>query len=108
MKLFNNKTNELRRVFRKFSMVINSLERVNYGPYGIKEVPKFDQCKEVDIRYELRHLMGLFYKEKLATAVETWNIKKPLLNTKEKTFIEENNDDQKLITAKIIDQAPGI
>ena len=108
MKLYNNKTNELRRVFRKFSLRVNSLERISIGPYRVSEVPYFGEVKEVVIRDEIRHLMGLYYKEKLSAAVDTWNQKTKLLLSKsqQQTLVEdlEENDsenmEQNLLTSK--------
>jgi hypothetical protein len=89
MKLFSNKANDLRRVFRKFSLRVSSLERVSFGPYKISQVPNYGDCKEVEIAYELRYLMGLFYKKKLSVAVEARTERRLLLDRKKQEAIEE-------------------
>ncbi len=111
IKLYNSKSNELRRVFRKFSLRVNSLERISFGPYRVSEVPNPGEFKEVVIRDEFRHLMGLFYREKLTAAVDAWNERKSLLGGKKPKLIapeneqgEMNENENNLLTPKILDQ----
>lgn len=40
MKLYEGKNNEIRRVMRKFSLRVNRLKRVSYGPYTLELVPE--------------------------------------------------------------------
>jgi len=49
MKLYEGKNNEIRRVMRKFSLRVNRLQRIRYGPYTIGEVPEVGDLREVPI-----------------------------------------------------------
>ena len=39
MKLYEGKNNEIRRVMRKYSLRVNRLKRIRYGPYTLELVP---------------------------------------------------------------------
>eukprot|EP00826_Nyctotherus_ovalis_P062425 TRINITY_DN9028_c0_g1_i16.p4 TRINITY_DN9028_c0_g1~~TRINITY_DN9028_c0_g1_i16.p4 ORF type:complete len:100 (+),score=29.54 TRINITY_DN9028_c0_g1_i16:1020-1319(+) len=97
MKLYSNRANDLRRVFRKFSLQVSSLERVSFGPYKLSEVPNYTDCKRVEIRYELKHLMGLYYKEKLANVIQAQNGRRLVLDSKRQPLIEEETRESNLI-----------
>lgn len=62
MKLFEGRNNEIRRVMRKFSLRVNRLQRVRYGPYTLGEVPEPNNLKEVPIVPEIRKLMYQYYR----------------------------------------------
>lgn len=40
MKLYEGKNNEIRRVMRKFSLRVNRLQRIRYGPYTLGGIPE--------------------------------------------------------------------
>lgn len=68
MKLYEGKNNEIRRVMRKFSLRVNRLQRVRYGPYTLGEVPEPNMLKEVPIVPELRKLMYHYYRARTQEA----------------------------------------
>jgi 16S rRNA U516 pseudouridylate synthase RsuA-like enzyme len=39
MKLFEGKNNEIRRLMRNFSLRVNRLKRISYGPYTLEYIP---------------------------------------------------------------------
>ena len=47
MKLFQGKNNEIRRVMRKYSLRVNRLKRITYGPYSLELVPNPNDLQEV-------------------------------------------------------------
>ncbi len=49
------------------------MKRMSFGPYKLGTVPELGAVKETKVAPEFKHLMGLFYREKLQFAVETWN-----------------------------------
>ena len=102
MKLFSNKANDLRRVFRKFSLRLSSLERIAFGPYRLSQVPNYKDCEQVEIAYELRYLMGLFYKEKLFTALEAQNKRRLLLESKRQELTEDPENDSDELDEQIL------
>jgi len=108
-KIYDNRTNDLRRVFRKFSLKVNEIQRVSFGPYKLSEVPMPGQWKEVEIRREIKHLMGIYYREKLSSAFKIWNEQRMQKN-KEKIDIlenEEKTEEEKLLNMRIIDMQPN-
>jgi 23S rRNA pseudouridine2605 synthase len=66
MKLWEGKNNEIRRVFRKFSLRVNRLVRTNYGPYSLGLVPNADDLREVKVDKTLKKLMYQYYRERAA------------------------------------------
>jgi 23S rRNA pseudouridine2605 synthase len=71
MKLFSGKNNEIRRVMRKYSLRVNRLKRVSYGPFNLDEhVPNQSQLKEVSMTKELKKLLYQYYRDRTQTAVE--------------------------------------
>ena len=49
MKMYEGKNNEIRRVMRKFSLRVNRLIRVKYGPYTLGSVPEPNNLQEVTV-----------------------------------------------------------
>ena len=76
MKLFEGKNNEIRKVMRKFSLRVNRLIRVRYGPYSIGMVPEPNHLVEVKMTQDLKKLMFRYYKEKTAEAQSRYNKQK--------------------------------
>jgi 23S rRNA pseudouridine2605 synthase len=70
MKLFEGKNNEIRRVMRKYSLRVNRLKRVQYGPYTLELVPNPNDLQEVSITPEIRKLMYEYYKDRALQANE--------------------------------------
>ena len=105
MKMTTSKGNDLRRVFRRFSLRVNVLERVSFGPYKVSEVPLPGQLKEVQILPEFKHLMGLYYREKLKSSLDFWDSlsSQGPLKIAQKKAEEEDDNEARLITSKIID-----
>lgn len=68
MKLYEGKNNEIRRVMRKFSLRVNRLQRVKYGPYSLGEVPEPNMLREVPIVPEIRKLMYHYYRQRTQSA----------------------------------------
>lgn len=68
MKLFEGKNNEIRRVMRKYSLRVNRLKRIRYGPYTLGLVPNPGDLQEVSITPDLRKLMYQYYRERAQEA----------------------------------------
>ena len=49
LKLYEGKNNEIRRVMRKFSLRVNRLQRVKFGPYTMGSVPEPNDLQEVPV-----------------------------------------------------------
>jgi 23S rRNA pseudouridine2605 synthase len=62
MKLFEGKNNEIRRLMRKFSLRVNRLKRVTYGPYTLELVPNPNDLQEVRVTEDIKKLMYEYYK----------------------------------------------
>ncbi len=71
MKLHEGKNNEIRRVMRKYSLRVNRLIRVSYGPYTIGLVPEPNKLVEVSVQPEIRRLLYRYYKSRAAEATRT-------------------------------------
>ena len=71
MKLHEGKNNEIRRVMRKYSLRVNRLIRVSYGPYTIGLVPEPNKLAEVSVQPEIRRLLYRYYKSRAAEATRT-------------------------------------
>ena len=57
MKMYEGKNNEIRRVMRKFSLRVNRLIRVKYGPYTMGLVPEPNHLQEVEMEPTIRRIM---------------------------------------------------
>jgi len=57
IKLWEGKNNEIRRVMRKFSLRVNRLQRVRYGPYALGSVPEPNDLVEMPIVSSIRRIM---------------------------------------------------
>ena len=57
MKLFTGKNNEIRRLMRKYSLRVNRLKRVSYGPYTLEHIPNPNDLQEVRVAADIRKLM---------------------------------------------------
>ena len=68
MKLYEGKNNEIRRVMRKYSLRVNRLKRVKYGPYSLDLVPNPNDLQEVRITPEIRKLMYNYYNTRTIEA----------------------------------------
>ena len=55
--MYEGKNNEIRRVMRKFSLRVNRLQRVRYGPYTIGRVPEPNDLTEVPMAPSLKRIM---------------------------------------------------
>ena len=68
MKLFEGKNNEIRRVMRKFSLRVNRLQRVRYGPYTLGEVPEPNDLQEVPVLAPIERIMYKYLKDRVSQA----------------------------------------
>ena len=68
MKLFEGKNNEIRRVMRKFSLRVNRLQRVRYGPYTLGEVPNPNDLQEVPVLAPIERIMYKYLKDRVSQA----------------------------------------
>ena len=68
MKLYEGKNNEIRRVMRKFSLRVNRLQRIRYGPYTLGEVPEVGDIREVPIVPQMKYIMMQYYKNRTKEA----------------------------------------
>ena len=85
MKLFTGKNNEIRRVMRKYSLRVNRLKRVSYGPYTLEQyVPNPNDICEVKMSPELRKLMYNYYKTR------TLEANNKIEDTKQQQLIQES------------------
>ena len=66
MKLFEGKNNEIRRVMRKFSLRVNRLQRVRYGPYTLGEVPSPNDLQEVPVLAPIERIMYKYLKDRVS------------------------------------------
>ena len=66
MKLFEGKNNEIRRVMRKFSLRVNRLQRVRYGPYTLGEVPEPNDLQEVPVLAPIERIMYKYLKDRVS------------------------------------------
>ena len=64
MKLYEGKNNEIRRVMRKMSLRVNRLQRVQYGPYTLGQVPEPNDLREVPIVASIRRIMYQYYRSR--------------------------------------------
>ena len=64
IKMWEGKNNEIRRLMRKFSLRVNRLQRVRYGPYTLGSVPEPNDMTEVPMVASLRRIMLNYYKER--------------------------------------------
>ena len=64
IKMYEGKNNEIRRVMRKFSLRVNRLQRVRYGPYTIGRVPEVNSMTEVPVVSSIRRIMFQYYKDR--------------------------------------------
>jgi 23S rRNA pseudouridine2605 synthase len=70
MKLFTGKNNEIRRVMRKYSLRVNRLKRVSYGPFTLEQyIPNPGDLQEVSVTPELRKLMYRYYQQRTMEAI---------------------------------------
>jgi 23S rRNA pseudouridine2605 synthase len=68
MKLYEGKNNEIRRVMRKFSLRVNRLQRIRYGPYTIGEVPEVGNLREVPIVPQIKYILMQYYQDRTRQA----------------------------------------
>lgn len=73
MKLFEGKNNEIRRLMRNFSLRVNRLKRISYGPYTLEFIPNPNDLQEVQIDAEIRKLLYLYYKKRTLEANQKLN-----------------------------------
>ncbi len=73
MKLFEGKNNEIRRLMRKFSLRVNRLKRVTYGPYTLELVPNPNDLQEVRVTEDIKKLMYEYYKQRTLEATNKIN-----------------------------------
>jgi len=90
MKLFDGKNNEIRRVMRNFSLRVNRLQRVRYGPYTLGEVPNPNDIAEAPISKDIRKLMYDYYRRKTATMSRVLDEAKFEKESKEKRKNQQN------------------
>lgn len=70
MKLYEGKNNEIRRIMRKYSLRVNRLKRVTYGPYGLELVPNPNDLQEVRLSPEIYKLMYQYYQHRALAATD--------------------------------------
>ena len=68
IKLYEGKNNEIRRVMRKFSLRVNRLQRVRFGPYTIGRVPEVNDLMEVPMVSSIKRIMLQYYKDRTMQA----------------------------------------
>ena len=68
MKLYEGKNNEIRNVMRKYSLRVNRLQRVRYGPYSLGMVPEPNDLVEVSVTEEIRAILYRYYKARASEA----------------------------------------
>lgn len=68
MKLYEGKNNEIRRVMRKFSLRVNRLQRIRYGPYSVGECGDPGALREVPIHPQIKHIMMQYYRDRARRA----------------------------------------
>ena len=66
--MYEGKNNEIRRVMRKFSLRVNRLQRVRYGPYTIGRVPEPNDLTEVPMTSSLKRIMLQYYNDRTKQA----------------------------------------
>ena len=66
--MYEGKNNEIRRVMRKFSLRVNRLQRVRYGPYTIGRVPEPNDLTEVPMAPSLKRIMLQYYNDRTKQA----------------------------------------
>jgi len=64
MKLYSGKNNEIRKVMRKYSLRVNRLQRIRYGPYTLSTVPEPNDLQEVPLASGLKRILFKYYKER--------------------------------------------
>jgi 23S rRNA pseudouridine2605 synthase len=64
MKLYEGKNNEIRRVMRKYSLRVNRLQRIRYGPYTLGQVPEHDNLREVSVVPQIKYILMQYYKDR--------------------------------------------
>ena len=64
MKMYEGKNNEIRRVMRKFSLRVNRLIRVKYGPYSLGSVPEPNNLQEVTVTKSIQRLIYQYYRDR--------------------------------------------
>jgi 16S rRNA U516 pseudouridylate synthase RsuA-like enzyme len=68
MKLYEGKNNEIRNVMRKYSLRVNRLQRVRYGPYSLGMVPEPNDLVEVSVTEDIRAILYRYYKARASEA----------------------------------------
>ena len=68
MKLYEGKNNEIRNVMRKYSLRVNRLQRVRYGPYSLGMVPEPNDLVEVSFTEDIRAILYRYYKARASEA----------------------------------------
>lgn len=71
----------------KQSLRVNWLVRTNYGPYSLGVIPNPGDLVEVSIGTEIKRILGLYYKDKMAEAqarLEKASSKQKVKKSKEK------------------------
>lgn len=68
IKMYEGKNNEIRRVMRKFSLRVNRLQRVRYGPYTLGRVPQPNDLIEVPMVAALKRIMLQYYEDRTKEA----------------------------------------
>ena len=68
IKMWEGKNNEIRRVMRKFSLRVNRLQRVRYGPYTLGQVGDPNSIIEVPIVASIRRIMHNYYRDRVQQA----------------------------------------
>ena len=63
--MYEGKNNEIRRVMRKFSLRVNRLIRVKYGPYSLGTVPEPNDFQEVPVVASIQRILFQYYRDRM-------------------------------------------
>ena len=97
IKMYEGKNNEIRRLMRKFSLRVNRLQRVRYGPYTIGRVPEPNDLQEVPMVSSLKRIMLQYYKDRTKEAGTVLREQEAqMVITKTKKAFKESNNRQRL------------
>ena len=71
IKSSNKMSADLRGIFRKLNLRVDRIKRLSYGDYKGGLVPNPLDVLELEIGFQFRFLMGLFYRDRLREAQQT-------------------------------------
>jgi hypothetical protein len=92
--MFEGKNNEIRRLMRKFSLRVNRLQRVKFGPYTLGKIPEPNDLVEVPVVSSIRRIMFQYYRDrtKSANTVVKEEEEQMIIGKTKKAFKESRNN----------------